>query len=134
MSVGEEVVVDNVSKYVHHMDSQGGWENNPVLHPLFQPGPKPQEEDWMCEFDNSYLLCLCHLEAREHSQDKSIYRSSDQPSSRWRIDGRSYLISKYQGISKMVSGFKYYSKLGMGLAMSAEELVKVNTFRVGKFS
>ena len=43
MSVGKEVVVDNVSKYVHHMDDQGGWKNNPVLHPLFQPGPKPQE-------------------------------------------------------------------------------------------
>ena len=33
----------------------------------------------------------------------------------------------------MVSGFKYYSKQGMGLAMSAEELIKVNSFRVGKF-
>ena len=33
----------------------------------------------------------------------------------------------------MVSGFKYYSKRGMGLAMSAEELIKVNTCRVGKF-
>ena len=33
----------------------------------------------------------------------------------------------------MVSGFKYYSKRGMGLAISAEELIKVNTCQVGKF-
>ena len=72
MSVGKEVVVDNVSKYVHNMDHQGGWENNPVLHTLFQPVPKPQEEDWMCAFDHPYLLCLFHLEAREQGQDESI--------------------------------------------------------------
>ena len=99
ISVDEEVVVDNVSKYVHYMDDQGGWENNTVLHPLFQPGTKPQEEDWMCEFDHSYLLCLCHLEAREHGQDESIYRSGDQPSSRWGIDGQSYPITGFGGIN-----------------------------------
>ena len=47
--------------------------------------------------------------------------------------GRSYPISKSQGISKIVLGFKDYSKRGMGLEMSAEELIKVNTCRVGKF-
>ena len=119
MPVGEEVVVENLSKYVHHMDDQGGWGKNNVLHPLFQPGPKPQEEDWMCEFDHSYLLCLCHLEAQEQGQDESIYRSGDHPRSRWGIDGQFYPISKSQGIPKMVSGFKDYSKRGMGLAMSA---------------
>ena len=66
------MVIDNVTKYVHHMDDKGGWENNPVLHPLFQPVPKPQEEDWICAFDHSYLLCLFHLEAREQGQDESI--------------------------------------------------------------
>ena len=76
---------------------------------------------------------ICHLEAREHGQDESIYRSGDHPISGWGIDGQSYPISKSQGISKMVSGFKYYSKRGMGLAMSAEELIKVNTCQVGKF-
>ena len=79
------------------------------------------------------MLCLCHLEAQEHGQDESIYRSSDHLSLRWGIDGRSYLIIKSQGISKMVSGFKDYSKRGMGLAMSSEELIKVNTCRVGEF-
>ena len=34
---------------------------------------------------------------------------------------------------KMVTGFKDYSKRGVGLAMSAEELIKVNTCLVGKF-
>ena len=33
----------------------------------------------------------------------------------------------------MVSGFKDYSKRGMGLAISSEELIKVNTCQVGKF-
>ena len=48
-------------------------------------------------------------------------------------DAYRFLAGKSQGIPKMVSGFKYYSKRGMGLAMSAEELIKVNTCRVGKF-
>ena len=131
MPLGEEVVINSIPKYVHHMDNQGGWEDNPVLHPLFQPGPKPPEEDWKCSIGHSYDLCDCHLELREYGQDESIYRSGDHPSSRWGIDGRSYAISKSQGISNMVSGFKDYSKRGLGIAMSTEELKEVNLSRVG---
>ena len=50
---------------------------------------------------------------------------------RWGIDGRSYTISKSQGISKMVLGFKDYSKRGMGLVMSENELAEVNAARAG---
>ena len=132
MPVGEEVMIDNTPTYVHHMDDQAGWEDNPVLHPLFTPVPKPRQEEWKCRFGHSYDNCLCHLEVREYGQDESIYRSGDHPNSRWGVDGRSYAISKSQGISKMVSGFKDYSKRGMGIAMSAIELEEVNRCRVGK--
>ena len=43
--VGEEVTIDGIKMYVHHMDDQEGWEAYPVLHPLFKPGDKPPEED-----------------------------------------------------------------------------------------
>ena len=98
----------------------------------FDPGLNNKEE-WECIFGHLYDTCLCHLELREYGQDESIYRSGDHPTSRWGIDGRSYAISKSQGISKMVSGFKDYSKRGMGIAMSANELGEVNHCRVGKF-
>ena len=82
---------------------------------------------------HSLDTCLCHCELREHGQDESIYRSGDHPASRWAVDGSSYPISKSQVISKMVSAFKYYSKRGIGLIMSANELTQVNLQRVGKF-
>ena len=65
MPVGEEVKIDGTSTFVHHMDDQGGWEDNPILHPLFKPGSKPLEEEWECIFGNLYDTCLCHLELRE---------------------------------------------------------------------
>ena len=49
------------------------------------------------------------------------------------VDGRSYPIIKSQGISKMFSAFKDYSKLGMVLIMSANELTRVNLQRVRNF-
>ena len=75
---------------------------------------------------HSQDTCLCHCELREYGQDESIYRSGDHPASIWAVDGRSYPISKSQGISIMVSTFKDYSKRGMGLIMSANELTQVN--------
>ena len=129
--LGEKVMIDNIPKYAHHMDDQGGREDNPVLHPLFEPQPKPQEEEWKCAVGHCYAKCLCHLEVREYGQDESIYRSGDHPSSRWGVYGRSYAISKSQGISKMVSGLKDYSKRGMVIAMSTNELTQVNLCRAG---
>ena len=125
MPVGKEVMISNTPIFVHHIDDQGGWKDNPILHLLFKPRPKSQEEEWECIFGHSYDKCLCHLELREYGQDESIYRSGDHPSSRWGVDGRSYAISKSQRIYKMVSGFKDYSKQGMGIAMSANELGEV---------
>ena len=58
MPLGEKVMIDNIPKYVHHMDDQGGWEYNPVLHPLFEPQPKPQEEEWKCAVGHCYAKCL----------------------------------------------------------------------------
>ena len=110
MPVSEEMNIDGIIKYIHHMDNHGGWEADPLFHPYFKPGVKPLEEDWDCSFRHDYTKCLCHLELQEYGQDESIYRSSDHPSMRWGIDGWSYAISKSQGISKMVSGFKGYSK------------------------
>ena len=75
MPVGEEITIDGIVKYVHHIDDHGGWEADPVLHPHFKPGVKPPEEDWNCSFRHDYTLCLCHLELREYGQDESIYRS-----------------------------------------------------------
>ena len=43
MPVGEEVMIDDTPKYVHHMNDQGSWENDPILHLQFIPGPKPKE-------------------------------------------------------------------------------------------
>ena len=57
-----------------------------------------------------------------------IYRSGDHLSSRWGVDGWSYVISKSQGISKMVSGFKDCNKQGMRIAMSSNELTQVKRF------
>ena len=34
--VDKELVIDNVSKHVHHMDDQEGSEDRPVMHPLFK--------------------------------------------------------------------------------------------------
>ena len=47
------------------------------------------------------------------------------------MDGHSYAIKKGQGVSKMASAFKVYSKRGMGLLMSTEDLKIVNARRVG---
>ena len=124
--VGEEVIIDDIPTYVHHMDDHGSWENDPILHPQFIPGPKPKEGEWACIFGHSQDTCLYHCELREHGQDESIYRSGDHLASRWAVDGRSYPISKSQGISIMVSAFKDNSKWGMGLIMSANELTRVN--------
>ena len=52
---------------------------------------------------------------------------------RWGVDGRSYSISKGQGVSQMALAFKDYSKRGLGLAMSADELAQVNEARSGRF-
>ena len=43
MLVGKEVIIDDIPTYVHHMDDQGSWENDPILHPQFIPGPTPKE-------------------------------------------------------------------------------------------
>ena len=132
MPLGEEVAVDGNKFFVHHMDDQEGWEENPVLHPLFEPGPKPAKEDWHCDFGHDYETCLCHLEATEYGQDESVYRSGDHPSRRWGLDGRSYPVGKGMGISEMVSAFKDYLKRGLGLAMSSDELAQVNDARSGR--
>ena len=68
MPLVKEVMIDNIPKYVHHIDDQGGWKNYPVLHPLFKPEPKPQEKEWKCGIGHSYDKCLCHLELWEHSK------------------------------------------------------------------
>ena len=132
MPDGEELIVNEVTVFVHHMDDQDRWGDHPVLHPLFEPGDKPPKEEWSCDFGHDYEKCLCHLELREYGQDESVYRSGDHPSMRWGIDGRSYAINKSQGQSEMASAFKDYSKRGLGLAMSTQELVQVNTARNGK--
>jgi hypothetical protein len=54
MPIGKELVIDNVQKCVHHMDDQEGWEDHPVLHPLFKPRGKLIEGEWECEFGHSY--------------------------------------------------------------------------------
>lgn len=131
MPEGEKIVIDNVVHYIHHMDDQEKWETRADFHPSFSPGEKPTKANWNCKEGHAYGNCLCHCELREYGQDESIYRSGDYPSSRWGLDGRSYPISKSQGVSKMVSAFKDYSKRGMGLYMSAAELAIVNTARVG---
>ena len=43
MLVGEEVTIYDTPTYVHHMDDQGSWDNDPILHPQLIPGPKPKE-------------------------------------------------------------------------------------------
>ena len=91
------------------MDDQGEWGSHPVLHPLFAPEHKASEDKWNCSFGHTYVQCNCHFELREYGQDESIYQSGNHPSMRWGIDGRSYPISKSQGISKMVSAFKDYT-------------------------
>ena len=40
--IGEEGMIDDTPTYVHHMDDQGSWENDPILHPQFIPGTKPK--------------------------------------------------------------------------------------------
>ena len=131
MPMGEEVTIDGRKCFVHHIDDQEGWRKDAVLHPLFTPGEKPLPEDWTCNFNHSYENCMCHCKLREYGQDESTYHSGDNPTSRWGIDGRSYAISKSKGISKMISAFKDYSKRGMCLTMSEEELKEVNDARVG---
>ena len=37
MPVGEEITIDGIVKYVHHIDDHGGWEADPVFHPHFKP-------------------------------------------------------------------------------------------------
>ena len=37
MPVGEEVMIDDTPTCGHHMDDQGSWENDPILHPQFIP-------------------------------------------------------------------------------------------------
>ena len=87
MSIGEELAIDNVLKYVHHMDDQEGWEDHPVMHPSFKPPGTQIEEEWKCEFGHSHEKCHCHCELREYGQDESIYRSGDHPNQRWGLDG-----------------------------------------------
>ena len=103
-----------------------------ILHSEFEPGRKPSKEHWHCDFGHDYESCRCHLELREYGQDESVYRSGDHPSTRWGVDGRSYSISKGQGVSQMVSAFKDYSMRGLGLAMSAAELAQINEDRLGR--
>ena len=43
MPVGEEVMINDTPTYVHHIDDQGSWKNDPILHPQFIPVPKPKE-------------------------------------------------------------------------------------------
>ena len=133
MPLGEEVIVVGKQLFVRHTDDQEGWEASPVLHPKFEPGKKPTKEDWHCDFGHDYEGCRCHLEAREYGQDESVYRSGDHPSMRWGVDGRSYSISKGQGVSQMASAFKDYSKHWLGLAISVDELAQVNEARWGRF-
>ena len=45
------------------------------------------------------------------------------------LDGRSYAISKSKGVSRMVSACKDYSKRGMCLKMTSEEIEEVNNVR-----
>ena len=45
MPVGEEVMIDDTPTYVHHMDDQGSWENDPILHPQFIPDQNPKKEN-----------------------------------------------------------------------------------------
>ena len=106
MPVGEEVIIDGVQKFVHHMDDQEKWSKDPVFHPSFEPGNKQTEDKWTCSFNHSYLKCKCHLELREYGQDESVYHSGDHPATRWGVDHRSYAISKSKGISRMASMFK----------------------------
>lgn len=73
-----------------------------------------------------------HQEVREYGQDESIYHSGDFPASRWGIDGHLYTISRNKGVSRMLSAFKYYSKDGMCLKMTEDELDCVNFSRVMK--
>ena len=108
MPDGEELIIDEVTVYVHHMDDQDEWGSKQFLHPFFTPGQKLSKDDWKCEFRHSYELCKCHLELEENGQDETVFRSGDHPSMRWEIDGRSYPINKSQGISEMVSAFKDY--------------------------
>ena len=132
MRVGERVEIDGKVVYVHHIDDQEGWFKDAQLHPLFKPGEKPSAEDWKCEYKHTYEQCKCHQEIREYGQDESIYHSGDVPDSRWGIDGRSYAISKSKGVSRMMSAFKDYSKRGMCLKMTKDELDCVNFSRVTK--
>ena len=126
MPVGEKVEIDGKVVYIHHIDDQEGWFKDAQLHPLFKPGEKPSSDDWKCEFKHTYKDCKCHLEIREYGQDESIYHSGDVPALRWGINGRLYAISKSKGVFRMVSAFKYYSKRGMSLKMTKDELDCVN--------
>ena len=132
MPLGEEVIIDNVKKIVHHMDDQEMWSKDPVFHPSFEPGNKPTEEKWTCSFNHSYSKCKCHLELREYGQDESVYHSGDHPATRWGVDHRSYAISKSKGILKMASMFKDYSMRGTGLHMTEDDLQKINMKRRDK--
>ena len=52
MPVEEEIKIDGIVKYVHHIDNHGVREADPVLDPHFKPGVKPPEEYWNCSFRN----------------------------------------------------------------------------------
>ena len=56
--VGKVVVIDDIPKYVHHMDDQGGWEDTPVMHSLFDLVGKLIKEKWQYEFGHLYESAL----------------------------------------------------------------------------
>ena len=66
MPIGEQCEVDGNKVYTHHIDNQGGWENNTVLYPNFVPDLKPSENEWLCEWKHEYAHCKFHLEVREY--------------------------------------------------------------------
>ena len=54
MTIGEQVEIENVVYYVHHIDDHEGWEKIPVLYPSFTPGTKPIETSWNCKDGHKY--------------------------------------------------------------------------------
>ena len=79
-------MINDTPTNVHHMDDLGSWENDPILHPQFIPGPKPKEGEWACLFGHSHVTGLCHCELREHRQDESAL--TKKPSKNHTKNGR----------------------------------------------
>ena len=93
---------------------------------------KPPKEYWSCAFGHKYSQCRCHPKLTEHGQDESAYRSGNRPSIRRGIDGRSYPVSKSQGISEMVLFFEDYVKRVTRLLMTAYTIFQVNASWSGR--